>query len=153
MSKVNFKDGKFFLRTDDGNTEVLLNTLDRSANKSCIHSHQFTEDGKSLEYPLAKIVNRAAKKIFTQTLDSMAELMIYLRTVTRLLVKPQIHHVLRVGNWSLLDEALAEILPQFNPENKLYCLSTTRPLGKISSAIFLCAGAANSRCPKKNSTL
>ena len=149
MSKVNFNDGKYFLRTDDGGAEFLVDVKNLSTNKSCIHSHQFTSDGKGLEYPLSKIVNRAAKKIFSQTIDSMADLTIYLRTVARLLVKPQIHHVLRVGNWSPLDEALAEILPQFNPENKLYCLSSTRPLGKISSTIFLCAEGGEFPLPEK----
>ena len=149
MSNLNFKDGKIFLRENDAADILLLDTLNYSANKSCIHSQRFTEDGKGLVYPLSKIVNRAAKKIFSQTLDSMAELVIYLRTVSRLLVKPQIHHILRIGNWSPLDEALAEILPQFNPENKLYCLSTTRPLGKISSAIFLCAEGGEFPLPEK----
>ena len=66
-------------------------------------------------------------------------MVIYLRVVARLLRKPQIHSVLHVGRWSPLDEALAQILPQFNPANKLYCLSDTRPLGKTSGVIFLCA--------------
>lgn len=148
MSKVNFKDGKFFLQTDDGRTELLIDTLDISLNKSRVHSYQLT-DGKNVEYPLSKIVNRSAKEIFKQTFDSMAELTIYLRTVARLLTKPQIHHVLHVGAWSPLDDALAEILPQFNPENKLYCLSTTRPLGKVSSAIFLCAEGGEFPLPAK----
>ena len=148
MSTVNFKDGKFFWQTDDGNSELLVDTLDSSLNKSSVHSHQFT-DGKSVEYPLSKIVTRATKEIFKQTIDSMAELTIYLRTVARLLTKPQIHHVLHVGNWSPLDDAFAEILPLFNPENKIYCLSTTRPLGKVSSAIFLCAEGGEFPLPAK----
>lgn len=138
MSKLNFKDGRFFL-LDGADKIFLLDVLNWSANKSRVHSTQLKDLKGNLEFPLAEAVNRLAKKIFRNTPESMAEAIIFLRTLSRLLIKPQIHHVLRIGNWSPLDDAFAEMLPRFNPANKLYCLSTMRPLGKIPSTIFLCA--------------
>ena len=138
MSTLNFKDGRFFLR-DGANEIFLLDVLNWSANRSRVHSTQLKDLSGTLEYPLMQAVNRLSKKIFRNTPESLAEVVIFLRTIARLLVKPQIHHVLRIGNWSPLDDALAEMLPKFNPANKLYCLSTTRPLGKVPSTIFLCA--------------
>ncbi len=138
MSTVNFKDGRFFLR-DGTNDKLLLDCVSWSANRSRVHSTQLADVKGTLEYPLMSTVNRLSKKIFRNTPESMAEVVIFMRTIARLLVKPQVHNVLRIGTWSPLDEALAEMLPQFNPANKLYCLSTTRPLGKIPSTVFLCA--------------
>ena len=137
MSNVNFKDGRYFLQ-DGERAALLLDVRTPFLNRSRVHSHQLTESG-SVEYPLTDTVNAASQKIFKRTPESMAELLTYLRIVARLLNKPQIHKVLRVGQWSPLDESLAEILPQFNPDNKLYCLSETRPLGKIPSVNFIFA--------------
>lgn len=137
MSSVQFKDGKYFL-TDSERTELLLDVRTPLANRSRIHSQRITQRGV-VEFPLASIVNASTQKIFKKTAVSMAELVIYLRIVARLLRKPQIHKILRIGQWSPLTEALAEILPKFNPENKFYCLSETRPLGKISSVNFMFA--------------
>lgn len=137
MSSVQFKDGKYFL-TDSERTELLLDVRTPLANRSRIHSQRITQRGV-VEFPLASIVNASTQKIFKKTAVSMAELVIYLRIVARLLRKPQIHNVLRIGQWSPLAEALAEILPKFNPDNKFYCLSETRPLGKISSVNFMFA--------------
>ena len=138
MSTLNFKDGRFFLQDGDKN-ELLLDVVNWSANRSRVHSTKLKDLNGTLEFPLMQAVNRLSKKIFRNTPESLAEVVIFLRTIARLLVKPQIHHVLRIGNWSPLDDALAEMLPQFNPANKLYCLSTTRPLGKVPSTVFLCA--------------
>ena len=146
MSKVNFTNGKFFLQ-DGANEELLLDVVNWSVNKSCVHSTQLNDDG-TLYYPLLKTVNRLAKNIFRNTPESMSEAVIFLRTVARLLVKPQIHNVLRIGTWSPLNEALAEMLPPFNPANKLYCLSKTRPLGKVPSVIFLCAEGGDFPLPE-----
>ena len=137
MSNINFKDGKYFLQ-DGERASLLLDVRTPFLNKSRVHSHQFTESG-GVEYPLTDTVNAASQKIFKRTPESMAELLAYLRIVARLMNKPQIHKVLRVGQWSPLDKSLAEILPQFNPDNKLYCLSETRPLGKIPSVNFIFA--------------
>lgn len=137
MSKINYSDGKFFL-IGDGQSELLLDVLTPLANKSCIHSHQFTEkDG--IIYPLEDEVHGAIKNFFRGTFDSLAEVVIYLRIVNRLLVKPQIHKVLCVGQWSPFYESLAKILSKFNPANKLYCLTEMRPLGKIPSVNFIFA--------------
>ena len=137
MSNVNYNDGRYFLQ-DGEQGALLLDARTPFANRSRVHSHQMTEKGDII-YPLIGTVNAASSKIFKRTPASMAELVIYLRIVARLLRKPQIHTVLRVGQWTPLDEALAEILPQFNPDNKLYCLSETRPLGKIPSVNFIFA--------------
>ena len=137
MSKVNYTDGKYFL-SDGEQTELLLDVRSSLANKSRVHSHQFNQTG-GVEFPLTNLVSAATQRIFKKTAVSMAELITYLRIVDRLLRKPQVHHVLRIGQWSPLDEALAELLPQFNPDNKLYCLSETRPLGRIPSVNFLFA--------------
>lgn len=137
MSKINYSNGKYFL-SDGEQTELLLDVRTSLVNKSRVHSHQFNQTG-GVEFPLAATVDAATKKIFQSNLKSMAELVIYLRIVARLLRKPQVHHVLRIGQWSPLDEALAELLPKFNPANKLYCLSETRPIGRMPSVNFLFA--------------
>ena len=138
MSKVNYKGGKFFLQEDSGEVEILLDVRSSSANLSRFPTQKLLEN-RSVEYPLSKAVADSAKKLFKKTSESLAELVIYLRTVARLLRKPQIHNVLQIGELTPLAEALAEILPKFNPANKFYCLSETRPLGKIPSIIFLFA--------------
>ena len=137
MSNINYSDGKYILQ-DGARGALLVDVRNSFVNRSRVHSHQFTEQ-RTVEYPLTNIVNAAANKIFKRTPETMAELVTYLQIVARLLRKPQIHTVLRVGQWSPLDESLAEILPQFNPSNKLYCLSETRPLGKIPSVNFIFA--------------
>ena len=137
MSKINYSNGKFFLE-DGGQYSLLVDIRTSSENRSRVHSHQFNEKG-GVEFPLTDTVKAATKNIFRQTPESLAEVVTYLRIVARLLKKPQIHSVLRVGNWSPLNESLAEILPQFNPANKFYCLSEMRPLGKIPSVNFIFA--------------
>lgn len=114
MSNVNFKDGKYFLQDGERGT-LLLDARTPFFNRSRVHSHQFTPQG-GVEFPLTNLVNVATQKIFKQTPESMSELITYLRIVARLLNKPQIHNVLRIGQWSPLEESLAEILPQFNPD-------------------------------------
>ena len=146
MSKLQSSKGKYFLQSDE-QVMLLLNASAASVNKSRLHSHQFTKQG-GVEYPLRSIINTTAKKIFKNTPESMAEVVAYLRIIARLLQKPQIHHVLRIGQWSPLDESLAQILPQFNPANKLYCLSETRPLGKIPSVNFLFAEGGDYLLPE-----
>ena len=147
MSKIKYLGGKYILQ-DEGRGALLVNLRTPSVNRSRVHSHQFTKN-RTVEYPLTTIVNAAANKIFKRTPETMAELVTYLRIVARLLRKPQIHTVLRVGQWSPLDESLAEILPQFNPSNKLYCLSETRPLGKIPSVNFIFAEGDEFLLPEK----
>ena len=147
MSKLKYRYGKYILQEGE-NSALILDVRNPLANKSRVHSHIFTETG-GVNYPLSEMVNASAKKIFKQTVDSMSEALIYLRTVARLLQKAQIHTVLHVGQWSPLDESLAEILPQFNPANKLYCLSETRPLGKIPSVNFIFAEGGEYLLPEK----
>lgn len=147
MSNINYSDGKFILQEGERGA-VLLDVRNPFANRSRVHSHQFTEKGEVI-FPLTEIVNAASAKIFRRTPKSLAELVTYLRIVARLLNKPQIHTVLRVGQWSPLDESLAEILPQFNPDNKLYCLSETRPLGKVPSVNFIFAEGGAYPLPEK----
>lgn len=137
MSNINFRDGKYFLQ-EGTQAALLLDVRTPFVNRSRVHSHQFTQQG-GVEYPLTVEVDAATKKIFKGTPISLAELITYLRIVARLMNKPQVHNILRIGQWSPLDESLAKILPQFNPENKLYCLSETRPLGKIPSVNFIFA--------------
>ena len=137
MSNIRYRDGKYFLQ-DGERADLLLDVRTPVANRSRLHSHQFSQKGEVV-YPLTELVQSSAAKIFKRTPETMAELMIYLRIVARLLRKPQTHSVLHVGQWSPLDETLAEILPQFNPANKLYCLSETRPLGRIPSVNFIFA--------------
>ena len=137
MSKLQSSKGKYYLRDGDRAT-LLLDVRTPALNKSRLHSHRLDKQG-NIEYPLRTTVNEAAKRIFLKTPVSMGELVAYLRIFARLLGKPQVHHVLRIGQWSPLDEALAQILPQFNPANKLYCLSATRPLGRMPSVNFLFA--------------
>ena len=121
MSNVKYSRGKFFL-TDGGQNLLLLDVRTPVVNRSRIHSHQFAQDEKrNVVFPLEQIVNTSAKKIFQSSFVSMAEVVIYLRIVARLLRKPQIHSVLKIGEISPLVEALTEILPQFNPTNKLFC--------------------------------
>ena len=137
MSNVKYSNGKFFLSNDEQSL-LLLDVRTAFINRSRIHSHELTEKGSVL-YPLEIMVNAVSKKIFKGTPDSLAEVLIYLRIIARLLRKPQAHLILHIGQWSPLIEALAETLPKFNPANKLYCLSETRPLGKISSVNFIFA--------------
>lgn len=146
MSNVNFKDGKYFLQDGERGT-LLLDARTPFFNRSRVHSHQFTPQG-GVEFPLTNLVNVATQKIFKQTPESMSELITYLRIVARLLNKPQIHNVLRIGQWSPLEESLAEILPQFNPANKLYCLSETRPLGRIPTVNFIFAEGGDYLLPE-----
>ena len=73
------------------------------------------------------------------TPDTLLNAMIYFRIVARLMQKPQIHNVLRIGAWSLLDEVLAEILPKFNPANELYCYVDHRPVGNFEHVNFIFA--------------
>lgn len=137
MSKLDYSNGKFFLTAGE-QSALLLDVRNVFANRSRIHSHQLTEKGGVI-FPLESEVNRALKNFSAIQPVPLAEVVTYLRIVARLLVKPQVHKILRVGQWSTLDEVLAEILPKFNPANKLYCLSETRPLWKIPSATFLFA--------------
>ncbi|MBQ6005726.1 MAG: hypothetical protein IJT57_02435 [Selenomonadaceae bacterium] len=137
MSEVNYSNGRFFL-TDGQKSLMILDVRTPYVNRSRVHSHQLAEEGGYV-FPLDDTVNAAIKKIFKKTTESLAEVLIYARIVAHLLRKPQIHNVLKIGQWSPLDEALAEILPQFNPSNKLYCLSEMRPVGKIPSVTFLLA--------------
>ncbi len=124
MSKINYTNGQFFF-LDNDQSEMILDVRTPLANRSRIHSHKFTTEGTTT-YPLAMIIHQAVKKIFKATPESMAELMIYLRIVARLLRKAQIHSILHVSERSPLDEELAEILPQFNPANKIL---TTNKIG------------------------
>ncbi len=119
MSNLNYSRGKFFL-TDGEQNFLLLDARTPVLNRSRINSHQFTQDRKSVVFPLEQIVSKAAKKIFQKTLVSMAEAAIYMRIVARLLRKPQIHSVLKIGQSSPLDEALTETLSLFNPANKFF---------------------------------
>ena len=120
MSNVNYSRGKFFL-TDGEQNLLLLDVRTPVVNKSRINSHQFAQNEKGkVVFPLEQIVGKAAKKIFQKTLVSMAEAVIYMRIVARLLRKPQIHSVLKIGQTSPLDEALTETLSLFNPANKFF---------------------------------
>ena len=123
---------------DGGQFSLLVDIRTPSENRSRVHSHQFKEKG-GVEFPLTEIVKEATKNIFKKTPESLAHVVTYFRIVARLLKKPQIHSMLCIGNWSPLDESLAEILPQFNPVNKFYCLSEMRPLGKFPSVNFIFA--------------
>lgn len=120
MSNVKYSRGKFFL-TDDERNFLLLDVRTPVVNRSRIHSHQFAQNEKGkVVFPLEQIVSTSAKKIFQSSLVSMAEVVIYMRIVARLLRKPQIHSVLKIGQTSPLDEALTETLSQFNPANKFF---------------------------------
>lgn len=137
MSKINYTNGQFFF-LDNDQSEMILDVRTPLANRSRIHSHKFTTEGTTT-YPLAMIIHQAVKKIFKATPESMAELMIYLRIVARLLRKAQIHSILHVGERSPLDEELAEILPQFNPANKILVINTAEtyllPANKFDTII------------------
>lgn len=146
MSELYYSNGKYFLK-DGGQATLLLDVRTPLANKSVVHSHQFLPQG-GVEFPLEAVVNKAAKNIFRKTPTALSELLTYLRIVARLLRKPQVHHILRIGQWSPLDEALAELLPKFNPANKLYCLSETRPLGRLPSVNFLFAEGSDYLLPE-----
>lgn len=137
MSKLHYSKGKFLLQDGD-QSDLILDTRTYLANKSRVHSHQLNQD-RNVEFQLDILVCEAAKKIFKKTPTTLAELVTYLRIIAQLLRKPQIHNVLHVGKWSQLDEELAKILPKFNPVNKLYCLSETRPLGRMPSVTFMFA--------------
>lgn len=137
MSKLYYSKGKYFLR-DGERSALLLDVRTPSTNKSLVHVHQLNSQG-NVEYPLEAVVNSAARRIFRKTPSSLAELVTYLRIIARLMNKPQVHHVLRIGTWSPLDEALAELLPMFNPANRLWCLSETRPLGRRLAVNFIFA--------------
>ena len=121
MSNVNYSNGKFFLTESGQQPQLLLDVRTPFVNRSRINSHQFAQEEKNrVIFPLEQIVNNAAKKIFQRTLPSLAEVVTYMRIVARLLRKPQIHTVLRLGQSSPFDAALTETLQKFNPANKIF---------------------------------
>lgn len=120
MSNINYSKGKFFLVTDGEQPAPLLDCRDVNLNRSRINSHQFSKDGNGVVFPLEEEVTAATKKIFRNTLLSLAETVIFMRVVNELLRKPQIQNVLLIGQPSPFAEELAEILPKFNPANRLH---------------------------------
>ena len=88
---------------------------------------------------LLQQVNSSLPKLFNGAPDVSLNVMIYLRIIAHLMKKSQVHHVLRIGAWSPLDEVLAETLPKFNPANKLYCYVSHRPVGKFEHVNFIAA--------------
>lgn len=126
MSYVNFSNGEFIFHDAEDKPRRILELLNPAANQS--------------DLTQAELVNRVQgnlKKIFDGTLDGMNRAIIFFRIVARLIRKPQIHNVLHIGNWSPLDEVLAEILPQFNPENFLWSYAPMRPLRKFEHVNFV----------------
>lgn len=120
MSNLNYSHGKFFL-TNGGQNLLLLDARAPFVNRSRINSHQFAPEEKGgVVFPLEQEIGKATKKIFQRSLVSMAEVVTYMRIVARLLRKPQIHSVLRIGQVTPLDEALTETLRLFNPANKFF---------------------------------
>ena len=125
MSGINFSDGKFFLVTD-AQSELLLDAHNPAMNRSKIYSHLFDRAGNDMR-PLEQMVAMTTKKIFRDTPESLAEAVICTRIIARLLRKEQIHTVLRIGQPSPLDDALEQILPLFNPANKIFFLRELQP--------------------------
>lgn len=120
MSNINYSNGKFFLAADGEQPAPLLDCRNVRLNRSRVNSHQFAKDGNGVVFPLEETVTAATKKIFRNTLLSLAESVIFMRVVNELLRKPQIQNVLLIGQPSPFAEELAEILPKFNPANRLH---------------------------------
>ena len=51
--------------------------------------------------------------------------------------KPQTHHALYIGQWTQLNDALAQVLPQFDKKNFLRCYSNNRSVGKFENINFI----------------
>ena len=126
MSYVTINNGKFIFHDDADKSQKLIDIMTPAENQSDL-----------MQMELINAVQGNLPKIFNGTPDGMAQGIIFLRIVSRLLRKPQIHHVLHIGNWSPLDEVLAEMLPQFNPKNFLWSYSPMCPLEKFSNVNFI----------------
>ena len=86
---------------------------------------------------LLQEIHNTLPKLFDQTFESIINIVIFLRVVKKLMNKPQIHSVLKIGQLSPLDMALAEILPKFNKKNSLYCYTAYRPVGNFNNVNFI----------------
>lgn len=136
MSYIQFENGRNYFFDRENKRNFLVDLVKSDVNRTAIHSHQFT-DNFGVYYPLFEMVQKNVEKLNDGSLRSIVSGVIYFRIIDRLLKKPQIHKLLHVGEWTIFDEILHDILPRFNDENKIYCLSSKRPLEKFNNARFI----------------
>ena len=138
MSYIVFEGGKILFHDANDKKIFLADILTSTENHSRLHSHQFLAAG-GIGYPLAEEINKHIKNIYHQTPQSMADVIIFLRIVAEILRKEQPLKILRVGEWSELNSALARFLPTANPENILYSFAKSKPLEQFDKVQFIFA--------------
>lgn len=128
MSYLKPESGGFVLYDAFDKPRKLIELENRAANQSDL-----------IQGLLLQEINSNLPKLFDNSPAAAINAIIFLRIVSNLLRKPQIHSALHIGAWSSLDEALAEILPLFNEKNSLYCFVSHRPVGKFAHVNFVYA--------------
>lgn len=136
MARIDFENGKFFLKNNDDKKFFLVDLLTSEENHSRVHSHQLTTDFK-VEYPLFFDIKKISEKFSDGTFNSLLNASIFFRIINQLLKKSQIQKILHVGPCSSLDEVLDEFLPKFHDENFLYCMDNQRPSKNFSHTKFI----------------
>ena len=135
MSYISFDGGKIFFHNNADEKFLLIDTVTSSENRSRVHSHIFTE--KHTDFPLTNYIRSGIEKIFNNSTESLAGVTVFLRITAELIRKPQVHKVLRIGEWGALNEVLEKFLTKFNDENFLYCYAKSRPLENVPNAKFI----------------
>lgn len=110
-----------------GNAQKLIEFENMSANKSTLTQRN-----------LKKECLHVGSQLIESNFEGLTNTIIYLQIFIELMRKPQIHSVLKIGQWSALDTALAETLPKFNEKNSLYSYVPHRPVGKFTHVNFIC---------------
>ena len=126
MSYITFKNDGIFLHDAEDKPQKLIDLVTPKENRSDLNQPD-TFDA----------VQNNLQKIFDGSFDSGVSAIIFLRIAARLLLKPQIHNVLHIGNWSPLDEILSNALPRFNPKNFLWSYAPSRPVRKFEHVNFI----------------
>lgn len=136
------------------NKGIIFHDADDKPRRLINHFNPADNQSDLLQADLINGVQSNLQKLFNGTLDGMTRGIIFLRIVAELIRKPQVHNVLHIGNWSSLDEVLAEILPKFNLKNFLWSYAPMRPLRKFEHVNFIFAEVDGGGIlfPKTNST-
>lgn len=139
MSHMTFNNGEIVLRDAFNKPRSLVNIGSPAANRS-----DLTQNDLVVE------VNGTLQRLFNQTPAGAVNAITFMRIVNGLMRKAQIYNVLHVGQWSPLDDALANTLPKFNAKNFLWSYVPVRPVGHFANVNFIFAevhggGAYHSR--------
>lgn len=124
-SYVSFERNGIIFHDAANKSQLLISNLNATDNQSDL-----------LQVDLINGVEDNLQRLLDNTFEGIVRLIIFLRIVVRLIRKPQVHHVLHIGEWSPLDDVLIEFLPQFNGKNFLWCYLPNRPIGKFDNVRF-----------------